>query len=45
MKEKDGHVQLKEFLESLPGGDKEYATLYMGIDLIICFSTEFQYHD
>ena len=31
MKEKDGHVQLKEFLASLPK-DKEYATLYMGID-------------
>lgn len=31
MKEKDGHVQLKEFLASLPK-DSEYATLYMGID-------------
>ena len=32
MKEKDGHVQLKEFLESLPKEDKEFLTLYVGID-------------
>ena len=32
MKEKDGYVQLQEFLQSLPKEDKEFLTLYVGID-------------
>ena len=32
MKEKDGYAQLQEFLQSLPKEDKEFLTLYVGID-------------
>lgn len=32
MKEKDGYVQLKEFLKSLPQEDGSFVNLYVGID-------------